>query len=99
MTEQGRAPLFGLGAVAATPGAAEVLGREGGSWRLNAAPLLARHQEGDWGDVPPEDARENSRSAEHGWRVVSSYEVAGERLWIITEADRSSTCLLLPNEY
>jgi len=52
MTEQGRAPLFGLGAVVATPGAAEVLAKEGGNWRLNAAPLLARHQGGDWGDVP-----------------------------------------------
>lgn len=62
-------------------------------------PLLARHQEGDWGDVPPEDARENARSVEYGWRVMSSYEVAGEKLWIITEADRSSTCVLLPSEY
>ena len=95
------APLFELGACVATPGAAEVLakGNPVGSWRLNAAPLLARHQEGDWGNVPPEDARENARSLKHGWRVVSSYEVVGERLWIITEADRSSTCVLLPSEY
>lgn len=99
MTEEGRALLFGLGVVVATSGAAEVLGEDGGSWRLNAVPLLTRHQEGDWGDVPSEDARENARSVEYGWRVMSSYEVAGERLWIITEADRSSACVLLPSEY
>ncbi len=62
--------------------------------------LLERHQSGDWGDVPPEDARENDFSVRHGFRIVSSYRVAGEeRLWVITEADRSATTLLLPSEY
>jgi hypothetical protein len=54
---------------------------------------------GDWGDVPPEDAAENRLSIEQGFRVMSSYDVGGQRVWIITEADRSSTTLLLPSEY
>ena len=65
--------------------------------------LLERHVSGDWGEVPPEDARENERSLKYGWRLMSSYAVGseadGERVWVITEADRSSTCLLLPSEY
>jgi hypothetical protein len=68
---------------------------------LNAAPLLARHQDGDWGEVPPEDARENERSVREGLRVLSSYPVGddGAQVWIITEHDRSSTCILLPEDY
>lgn len=92
-------PRFPLGACVATPGAIRVLGEEGGDWRFNAAPLLARHQNGDWGDVLPEDARENELSLREGFRIISSYETGGERVWIITEADRSSTCILLPEEY
>jgi hypothetical protein len=95
------APLFDLGRTVATPAAVEVLARGGGDWRFNAAPYLLRHQSGDWGDVPHEDARENARSLKYGWRVVSSYPVGdeGEKIWIITEADRSSTCILLPEDY
>ena len=47
----------------------------------------------------PEDARENELSVRQGFRVVSSYQVGDHRIWVITEADRSSTCLLLPEEY
>ena len=61
--------------------------------------LLERHRSGDWGDVYPEDARENSFSVRYGFRIISSYRVAGERLWVITERDRSGTTLLLPSEY
>ena len=92
-------PRFPLGACVATPGAIRVLAEEGGDWRFNAAPLLARHQDGDWGDGPPEDARENELSVRESFRIVSSYEIGGERVWVITEADRSSTCILLPEEY
>lgn len=87
--------LFPLGRVVATPGALEVLEASGAS----PAELLARHQAGDWGEVPREDAEENERSVEHGFRIISSYSAGDERVWIITEADRSSTCLLLPSEY
>jgi hypothetical protein len=68
-------------------------------WRMTAAVYLARHQGGDWGDVPPEDAREKQLSVSVGFRVVSSYDVARERIWVITEADRSSTCIMLSEEY
>jgi len=87
---------FELGIVVATPGALEVLGR------LEVSPpeLVERHASGDWGDVPSEDARENEYSLQHGFRILSSYPLpSGERIWIITEADRSSTVLLLPREY
>jgi hypothetical protein len=91
------AALFALGRIVATPGALEVLEETG----ADASDLLRRHASGDWGEVPPEDARENRFGVEHGFRVLSSYPVGGDggRLWIITEADRSSTCILRPDEY
>ena len=90
-------PLFSLGRVVATPAALSLLAGVGDS----PAELLNRHQSGDWGEVPPEDARENELSVREGFRIVSSYPLGetGERIWIITEADRSSTCILLPAEY
>ena len=60
--------------------------------------LLECYQSGDWGDVPVEDACENELSVRHGFRIISSYRVAGERLWVITERDRSATTLLLPSD-
>jgi hypothetical protein len=52
------------------------------------------------GDLEEEDRQENARSLEHGFRLLSAYKtVAGEKLWVITEADRSVTTLLLPSEY
>jgi hypothetical protein len=90
-------PLFDLGRVVATPGAMTLLVSAG----ENPARLLERHASGDWGEVPPEDARKNERSLKYGFRLVSSYPVGGdgEKVWVITEADRSSTCILLPSEY
>jgi hypothetical protein len=90
------APLFSLGRVVATPAAVALLSAAG----ENPAELLARHQNGDWGVMPPEDAKENDFSVKHGFRIISSYAVgrAGERVWNITEADSSSTCILLPGE-
>ncbi len=89
------APLFALGCVVATPEALAALADSG----VEASKLLERHRLGDWGDVSPEDAAENRRSVRHGWRILSSYPVGSGRVWIITEADRLSTCLLLPEEY
>jgi hypothetical protein len=87
---------FPLGRVGATPGALRALERAG---QLPAA-FLDRHAEGDWGDVPEEDKQETEFAVEHGFRILSAYTTsAGETLWIITEADRSSTTLLLPSEY
>ena len=89
------AALFPLGRLVATPGALALLTNAG----ENPAVLLDRHQTGDWGKVPPEDARENDLSVKGGFRIVSSYPVGTRRVWIITERDRSSTCILLPEEY
>jgi len=90
-----KAICFPLGRIVATPGALDLLDRGA----ANASEFLRRHQQGDWGDVPPEDALENELSIVNGCRILSSYTVGGENIWIITEADRSCTTLLLPSEY
>ncbi len=86
---------FPLGQVVATPGALKLLEE------MSKDPLyyLARHHSGDWGELDAHDRRENERSLKHGWRLVSSYPVGDEKVWIITEADRSYTTILLPSEY
>ncbi len=86
---------FPLGQIVATPGALNLLDRSA----VNAAELIQRHQSGDWGNVPPEDAEENDHSVVNGFRILSSYPIGEGRIWIITEADRSCTTLLLPEEY
>ena len=93
--KQARQPLFSFGQIVATPGALALLDRTG----VNATSLLARHGCGDWGLLPAEDALANWSALDYGLRILSSYPIGNERLWIITEADRSSTCLLLPDEY
>jgi hypothetical protein len=61
---------------------------------------LTRHANGDWGEVDEHDRKANEDALEHGLRVLSAYTLrTGERIWIITEADRSSTTILLPEEY
>jgi hypothetical protein len=88
--------LFLLGQVVATPGALEALEAAG----QDPAELLRRHVTGDWGDVPPEDAQENELSVQQGFRILSAYTLTTRvKIWIITEADRSATTLLLPDEY
>jgi hypothetical protein len=87
---------FSLGRVVATPGALAALDEA----KESALGFLCRHQSGDWGDVPPEDQEENDLSLESGFRVLSSYKLRDEtKIWIITEADRSATTILLPDEY
>ena len=86
---------FPLGRIIVTPGAAKALTDS----NLQALALLRRHQTGDWGIVPPDDAKENELALRHGLRIISSYSVAGKKIWIITEADRSVTTILLPTEY
>ena len=62
--------------------------------------LLRRHARGDWGEVCAEDAQENNLSVDRGFRILSAYTLStGVKVWVITEADRSSTCILLPEEY
>jgi hypothetical protein len=88
--------LFRLGRIVATPGALQTLARGG----QDAQFFLERHASGDWGQLDEHDRAENDYSLAHGFRILSSYRTAaGETIWIITEADRSSTCLLRPDEY
>ena len=96
MQEISKQPAFELGQIVATPGALAALKKAG----QQPAEFLARHVNREWGDVPDEDRKENEYSLEHGFRLLSAYKTnAGDRLWIITEADRSVTTLLLPEAY
>lgn len=113
-TTPGRAPRFPLGRVLATPGALHALAvaeanRGHGARRTGAespasdslvASLITRHVSGDWGQLDAEDREANEQALVYGARLLSAYELAtGERVWIITEADRSATTILLPREY
>ena len=87
---------FPLGQIVATPGALEALQRAGQS----PLEFLARHVRADWGEVCEEDRRENDLALQQGFRLLSVYTTkAGEKLWVISEADRSLTTLLLPADY
>lgn len=89
-------PLFPLGQIVATPGALAALERA----KQPAACFVSRHEVGDWGELERTDVAENEYSVAHGFRLLNSYRTdAGDRLWIITEADLSATTLLLPEEY
>jgi hypothetical protein len=89
-------PKFSLGHLTATPSALQALQEAGQSPSV----FLEKHVEGDWGDVCDEDKRLNNQAVVSGERLLSAYRTLnGVRIWIITEADRSSTCILLPEEY
>ncbi len=92
--ERPKGPLFELGQVVSTPGALDALSRE------DIGDALARHHRGDWGEVGRHDWRENETALREGFRLLSVYRGANAvKFWVITEADRSSTCVLLPEEY
>jgi hypothetical protein len=61
--------------------------------------LVQRHASGDWGDLDTHDRLENEIAVREGFRILSAYELEGIRFWVITEADRSTTTILLPEEY
>jgi hypothetical protein len=89
-------PLFPLGQVVMTPGAAAAFDASGD----DPLAFLIKHVHLDPGDLDAHDIRENQLSLEHGFRILSAYRLSDQtRIWIITEADRSSTCILLPEEY
>lgn len=99
-----RTPLFGLGRLTATPAALEVMERHA----IRPFSLLERHQCGDWGVCDAEDVQTNDRAVAHGLRILSAYPIdpakpcrgyGDNTLWIITEADRSVTTILLPSDY
>ena len=87
---------FPLGQTFATPGALEALSEPG----QDAAQFLLRHQSGDWGNLSDDDKQENEFSVDKDLRIFSAYHTSkGEKVWVITEADRSVTTILLPSEY
>lgn len=88
-------PRFPLGQIVSTPGALRVLMAAG----EDPMKLICRHVSGDWGNLDEADKRENELSVERGFRILSSYTVNATKLWVITEADRSVTTILLPEEY
>ncbi len=87
--------LFELGNVVATQGAMHFCKQH----KINPLLLLGRHIGGDYGDLSADDVAANVHAIQHDLRVFSSYKFAQGKVWVITEADRSSTCLLLPDEY
>lgn len=93
--ERDQNALFELGHVVMTPGAAAL--------NVDFAPFLARHAQGDWGDKSF-DRRQNDTAVKEGYHILSAYDVPigndeTERIWIITESDRSCTTVLLPENY
>ena len=91
-----KTPKFQMGSLTAAPGALEAL-QEAGQSPLE---FLRRHAAGDWGDVSAEDKALNDQAILDGDRLLSAYRTTkGTKLWIITEADRSVTTILLPDEY
>ena len=98
MQETNRAALFPLGQIVATPGALAALAKAG----QTPLDFLTRHVYGDWGELDEEGRKENQLSLRRGFRLLSSYRTSSEdrtKVWVITEADRSVTTLLLPEEY
>src|SRR6266849_129282 len=90
-----RTALFPLGQIVATPGALEALEASDQS----AMEFVERHAAGDWGELSAGDVAENESALRNAGRLLSSYTAAsGQKFWVITEADRSATTLLLPDE-
>ncbi len=90
------AARFPLGRMVATPGALEALAKTG----QDAFEFIRRHETGDWGCVCDEDKQENEFSVDKDLRIFSAYRLKDEtKIWVITEADRSATTVLLPSEY
>lgn len=88
-------PLFPTGALVCTPGAEASLDA------LSMGLLLAAHVCGEWGELDAEDKQANDDAVKNGDRILSCYILTdpARRIWIITEADRSVTTILLPEEY
>jgi hypothetical protein len=88
-------PLFSLGQIVATPAVVAHFNTN----RVSIQTYLSRHVCGDGGEICADDKAENELSIKQGFRILSAYIIAGESVWIITEADRSVTTLLFPSEY
>lgn len=89
-------PLFALGQVVMTPGVMEL---PSFADIAHVGKIIQRHQSGDWGEMDPEDCLTNTQALIDGDRLMSAYTVDDQKIWVITESDRSVTTLLLPDEY
>ena len=86
--------VFRLGRIVATPGALQSISQE------DILLGIQRHQAGDWGDLPDDDRATNDHALTQGGRILSAYQATnGTKFWLITEADRSTTTILLPEDY
>ena len=95
-TRQATVTRFALGQTFITPRAEEAIQIAG----QTEIEFLRRHMSGDWGELSEDDVQENELSLKEGFRLLSAYQTGkGQKLWIITEADRSATTILLPSEY
>lgn len=93
MRDDPHSPLFELGRIVATPAALEVAGDQ-------AQEFIDRHVRGSWEGCPEEDRKSNHLAVLYGARILSAHTTAAHQtVWIITEADRAVTTLLLPDEY
>ena len=92
-SQQGTGGRFPLGLIVVTRKAADRL------TPVEIARGLDRHTAGDWGDLSPEDIAENELALREGFRLLSAYGQGDHRFWVITEADRSVTTVLLPDDY
>ena len=88
-------PLFTLGRIVATPAARETLSE----LNYSSLDLLRRHMSGDWTEMDVEDQQANREAIVEGDRVFSAFTIQGIKFWVITEADRNATTILLPSEY
>ena len=87
---------FALGEIVSTRGALDALEKAGQPPLL----FLLRHASGDWGEVCPEDRKQNDDAVESGDMLLSAYRTSlGERIWVISDAGRAVTTILLPDEY
>lgn len=89
-------PLFQLGQVVSTPGALKAMQAA----NISPLALLHRHLRGDWGNLDTHDKQLNDLAIKDGTRIFSAYDITPtSKVWLITEADRSTTTFLLPSEY
>lgn len=86
--------VFSLGKMVMTATVSELAEREG----IDLLLLLSRHAKCDWGDLDKDDRAANDEAIGKRLRILSAYKVGNHKIWIITEADRSSTCILLPDD-
>ena len=99
--EENNRPLFPLGRVVMTANLqAKLQEANPACWEAELIGLISHHASGDWGDLDEDDKQQNDLALDRGFRVFSAYKTgSGVKIWIITEADRSVTTLLLPEDY